>query len=169
MGPIMVEEIMMKLPTKLLNTGATVPTYGSDSAAGLDLYANFYGDRGHDIEPHGYPHDFRDDFYRLTPGTRKLFKTGVAMAIPTGMYGRIAPRSGLAYKNGLDVMAGVIDSDYRKDIGIILINLGEEDYVVKHGDRIAQMILEYHGTGNPEVVDDLPETNRDGGWGSTGR
>jgi dUTP pyrophosphatase len=89
---------MKKVSITKLNKSAIVPTRGSMKAAGYDLYTT--------------------EFHVLKPGERKLFKTGLSMAIPSGMYGRIAPRSGLALKNGLDVLAGVIDEDYRGEIGI---------------------------------------------------
>lgn len=133
-----------------LEIGAHAPTYGSEYAAGADLYAN--------------------ESFEILPGHRALIKTGVRMEIPSGFYGRIAPRSGLAYKNGIDVMAGVIDSDYRGDIGVILINLGETDFTIQTGDRIAQMIIEKYYRYPFCVVESLEETTRgDNGFGSTGK
>ena len=144
------------LPVMKLNEHATIPTYGSNDAAGMDLYANLSGAEG--------------DMYTLAPGERKLFKTGIAVAIPRGFYGRIAPRSGLAYKHGIDVMAGVVDSDYRGDVGVILINLGDEDFEVKHGDRIAQFIIEDYKPCLPVPALSLDDTSRGvGGFGSTGK
>ena len=136
---------------KKLLENAVIPTKGSEGAAGYDLYAT--------------------DSYTLKPGERRLFKTGISMAIPSHMYGRIAPRSGLAYKSGIDVMAGVIDSDYRGDIGIILVNLGHEDFVVKSGNRIAQFIFESLAYVDYFTeVNDLDDTVRgDGGYESTGK
>jgi dUTP pyrophosphatase len=96
----------MKIQIKLLTPTSKIPTRGSDFAAGYDLYTT--------------------ETYELKPGERHLYKTGLATAMPDGVYGRIAPRSGLAYKNGIDVMAGVIDSDYRNEIGVVLVNLGQE-------------------------------------------
>jgi len=141
---------------KKRNNGATLPTYGSNSAAGMDLYANFY--------------DMTGSFYNLVPGERKLFKTGLAVAVPESTYGRIAPRSGLAYKHGIDIMGGVIDEDYRGDIGVILINHGDEPFIVTHGDRIAQMIITSYVACAPLEIDDFyDETERgEGGFGSTG-
>lgn len=130
-----------------LTNGAYVPCWNNKSA-GCDLSS---------IEE-----------YTLKPSERKLFKTGVYMSIPTGLYGRIAPRSGLAYKNGIDVMAGVIDEDYRGEIGVILINLGQEDKQIKVGDKIAQMIFEYYVRCEFDIVDELDDTSRSGGgFGST--
>ena len=108
--------------------------------------------------------------YTLKPLERKLFKTGISVEIPEGHYGRIAPRSGLAYKHGLDVLAGVIDSSYRGEIGVILINLGDKDVYITHGDRVAQLIIE--SCRYPEMiqVDELGDSNRGiGGFGSTGK
>lgn len=140
---------------KKLNEGATVPTYGSNAAAGMDLYANFHGETG--------------KAHLLAPGERKLFKTGIALAIAPSTYARIAPRSGLAYKAGIDVMAGVIDEDYRGDIGVILINHGDENFVVAHGDRIAQLIITHYSACHPVEVDTLPDSARGvDGFGSTG-
>ena len=139
-----------------LNELATAPTYGSARAAGLDLSANFA--------------DMAGDMYVLEPGERKLFKTGIAVSIPLGHYARIAPRSGLAFKSGIDVMAGVIDEDYRGEVGVILINLGVTDFTVRHGDRIAQLIVEKYTPCLPVIVDDLDDTNRGAwGFGSTGK
>jgi len=106
--------------------------------------------------------------YTLQPGERKLFKTGLAIAIPTGHYGRIAPRSGLAYKDGLDVLAGVIDEDYRGDIGVILINFGQKEKLIKKGDKIAQLIFEAYYRFELGWSETLDETTRGaGGYGST--
>ena len=92
------------------------------------------------------------------------------MAIPEGTYGRVAPRSGLAAKHHLDVGAGVIDADYRGPVGVVMFNLGQTDYPVKKGDRIAQLILEKILMAEIEEVDDLDDTERgEGGFGSTGK
>ena len=93
----------MKVELKLLSEAAKTPTKGTNQAAGYDLYAAQNAE--------------------IDPLKRALIKTNISIAIPKGYYGRIAPRSGLAYKNGIDVMAGVIDSDYRGDVGVILYNL----------------------------------------------
>lgn len=99
---------------------------------------------------------------------RCLVKTGIAVAIPRNTYARIAPRSGLALKNGLDVGAGVVDYDYRGEIGVILFNHTDDPYKVCKGDRIAQMILESIVTPDVFEVDSLDTTERgSGGFGST--
>jgi dUTP pyrophosphatase len=106
----------------------------------------------------------------IPPGARALIPTGVQMAIPEDEYGRVAPRSGLAWKAGIDVMAGIIDSDYRGDIGVILVNMSAKPFHVRHGDRVAQLIFERISLHTLEVTDgELPESGRGaGGYGSTG-
>lgn len=154
----------MRVLFKKLNDYAKLPTYGSSAAAGMDLYANLYE------EP--------TDSLIIHPGERKLIKTGLSFACSGEFYGRIAPRSGLAYKHGIDVLAGVVDADYRGDIGVVLINLGHgsfnssynEDFKVSHGDRIAQFIITPFVTADIEEVSELPESLRgEGGFGSTGQ
>lgn len=133
-----------------LDSKAILPTRGSEHAAGLDLSA---------VESVTVP----------ARGTAKI-RTGLAVAVPVGYYGRIAPRSGLAAKFAIDVLAGVVDSDYRGELICILINHGDDDYSVKPGDRIAQFIIEAVAMPVPKLVEALPSTNRgDGGFGSTGR
>lgn len=119
----------------------------------------------------------------LQPGQRAVIKTGLKIAIPEGYYGRIAPRSGLAVKNGIDVMAGVIDSGYRGEIGVVLINLcptplrnaedsifGSRDgFTINPGDRIAQIIFEECFIPHWVEAEELPESGRgEGGFSSTG-
>lgn len=170
-----------ELPVKRLTDGATLPSYGSGDAAGLDLCADLsaYDEYLVRIEPDstyntGLTTAMRDHpaearHIILRPGRRTLVKTGIAMALPRGTYGRVAPRSGLAFKHGIDVMAGVIDSDYRGEVGVILVNLGEDTFVIKHGDRIAQLVIERFYPCYPFEVLDLTATNRGhGGYGSTG-
>ena len=96
-------------------------------------------------------------------------KTGLSISFPTGLYARIAPRLGLALKKFVDVGAGVIDGDYRGEVGVVLFNHGDQDFEVKMGDRIAQLILEKIDTPPVEEVQDLDDTVRgSGGFGSTG-
>ena len=108
----------------------------------------------------------------ISPGMSKLVRTGLAMAIPESCYGRIAPRSGLAVKKGIDTLAGVIDADYRGEVGVCLVNHGAKEVSFSKGDKIAQIILERIST--PLVVEverkeDLGRTERGtGGFGSTG-
>jgi dUTP pyrophosphatase len=140
---------------KKLSEKAVIPTKGSSGAAGYDLYTT--------------------ESYELKPGERKSFKTDICLAIPNGFYGRVAPRSGLAVKYGIDVLAGVIDSDYRGEILVALINLGDKPVqlpIVKDDKQtaIAQIIFESCGTLSGEFieVENLDDTERgSGGFGST--
>ena len=98
-----------------------------------------------------------------------MVPTGLAFAIPEGNYGRMAPRSGLAAKHGIHVGAGVLDSDYRGEIKAVLFNLGDKDFEIKEGDRIAQVIVEKYTITELVEVEDLDDTERGaGGFGSTG-
>ena len=141
---------LLEINVKKLSENATIPTQGSAFAAGYDLYA-------------------AEDSV-VVCGSRKLIKTNISMEITPGYYGRIAPRSGLAYKNGIDVLAGVIDSDYRGDIGVILYNTDSNiDFSVKKGDRIAQIIFEACHSALFMESEKLDNTLREaGGFGSTG-
>lgn len=132
-----------------IHPNAKLPTSGSIHAAGLDLYAT------EDVEIHA--------------GKYPPVKTGLSVAIPPGFYGRVAPRSGLAAKRGIDALAGVIDSDYRGEIICVLINHGDTTFLVEECSRIAQIIVESIATPDPEWAEQLNETKRDvGGFGSTG-
>jgi dUTP pyrophosphatase len=134
---------------KQLDPRATLPTRGSSAAAGLDLYS---------IEA-----------VSLEPGQRVIARSGLAVAIPEGFYGRLAPRSGLATKKGLDVLAGVIDADYRGEIGCLLHNTGEEKIELAENSKICQLIIERIVTPQAVWADDLGDTERGrGGFGSTG-
>jgi dUTP pyrophosphatase len=141
---------MITVEIKKLNENAKLPAYGSEFAAGADLCS------------------LEDKL--LAPGDRHLFKVGLAVAIPPGVYGRIAPRSGLAFKQGVDVLAGVIDEDYRGELGVILINHGSEHFAVKAGDKIAQIIFERYSRAGFVTTNELSSTVRgEGGYGSTGK
>ncbi len=110
---------------------------------------------------------FSAEEWVVQPWKRQLFKTNIACAIPEWTYGRVAPRSGLAYKHGIDVLAGVIDAWYRWDIGIILINFGDEPFEVKKWDKIAQFIIEKcHYVEWEEVANesDLESSQRNTSW-----
>lgn len=138
------------IPFQKLSEKAKIPTQATFSDAWYDLFS-------------------AEETYILKPGERKLFKTNIATAIPHGYYGRVAPRSWLAYKHGIDVLAGVIDSGYRGDIWIILINFWQEDFIVNEEDKIAQFIIEKCHHVEWQQVDILPESERGEWWrGSTG-
>ena len=138
-----------KLRVKKLNPKAFLPSKGSEHAAGYDLYSI--------------------DTLTIPAHGKSLVSTGIAMQIPIGNYGRVAPRSGLAVKNFVDVGAGVIDADYRGEVKVLLFNFGEVDFQINHGDRIAQLIIEKYTRTDIEEVEDLNETERgEGGFGSTG-
>eukprot|EP00526_Cylindrotheca_closterium_P024133 CAMPEP_0113636590 /NCGR_PEP_ID=MMETSP0017_2-20120614/19106_1 /TAXON_ID=2856 /ORGANISM="Cylindrotheca closterium" /LENGTH=188 /DNA_ID=CAMNT_0000547485 /DNA_START=118 /DNA_END=684 /DNA_ORIENTATION=- /assembly_acc=CAM_ASM_000147 len=142
-------EASSMLRIQKLSDKAIVPTRGSEWSAGLDLYSA----EAKVIQPQG----------------RAVVKTDLAIACPKGTYGRIAPRSGLTVKHGIDVGAGVVDADYRGPVGVVLFNLGDSDFQIKEGDRIAQLVLEQIVMAPIEVVEDLNATERGtGGFGSTG-
>lgn len=145
---------------KRLSTTATIPTRGSASAIGLDLYADLLDGRT--------PSDYQPEL-RLAPGRRSAVPTSIAIAIPSGFYARVAPRSGLALKNGIVVLGGVVDEDYRGEVKVILLNTSDELFTIKHGDRIGQLILERAEILPVLEVTDLDETERgEAGFGSTG-
>ena len=134
---------------KQLDPRAVLPRRGSVLAAGLDVCG---------IEE-----------VEIGPKQRVMARTGLAVAIPPGFYGRVAPRSGLAVKKGLDVLAGVIDSDYRGEICVVLYNTGDETIHLPAGSKICQLIIEQIITPEAAWATDLDETARGaGGFGSTG-
>lgn len=139
----------MALKVKIINPDASLPKRGSDLAAGYDLYA---------VESSV-----------IHPGRRGVIPTGIAIQVPPGTYGRIAPRSGLAVKSGIQVGAGVIDRDYTGEIKVVLFNHDTNNFVIRPGYRIAQLILERCDNPPVEQVDNLNDTGRgDTGFGSTG-
>lgn len=108
--------------------------------------------------------------YILAAGERKLFKIGISHALPEWYYGRIAGRSGLAYKHGIDILAGVVDETYRGEIGVVMLNTSSEPLEIKTGDRIAQYIIEKYYNAERVEVETLPESLRGTGWfGSSGK
>lgn len=129
------------------------PSYQTDGSAGMDLYANIH----EDIE--------------IIPLQRILVPTGIFIALPVGIEAQIRPRSGLAVKHGITCLntPGTIDSDYRGEIKVILINLSNESHTIKNGDRIAQMVISKYEKISWDVVNELTETSRGkDGFGSTG-
>ena len=138
---------------KLLNEHAVVPTYGSDKAAGADLYAAI-----------------EKDLY-INPHETVMIGTGIAMEIPDGYFGAIFARSGLASKQGLRPAncVGAIDADYRGEVKVALHNDTNETQMIQAGSRIAQLVILPYKPVTFEIVDDLDETDRgEGGFGSTG-
>ena len=132
-----------------------LPTYETGQSAGMDLRAALA--EGSHID--------------LLPGRRALIPTGLCIALPAGYEAQIRPRSGLALKNGITCLnsPGTIDADYRGEIKVLLINHGEEDFTIEHGDRIAQMVIAKHETILWDAVNQLDETQRGiGGYGITG-
>ncbi|MGQ9646675.1 MAG: dUTP diphosphatase [Thermodesulfobacteriota bacterium] len=145
----------MRIYIKRLNKDASVslPQYMTEGASGMDLFASL------------------TEEVTLAPGERKLIPTGISVAIPKGFEGQVRARSGLAIQKGIGIVngPGTIDSDYRGEIGVLLINFGEEPFTIRHGDRIAQMVISPVYRVTLEEVDDLPPTGRqDGGFGHTG-
>ncbi len=141
----------------VLREGASVPHYASDGAAGLDLTA------------------YISSPIVLMPGGRTRVPTGLALALPAGHEGQVRPRSGLAAKHGITVLnaPGTIDEDYRGELEVILVHLGQEPFTIQHGDRIAQLVVApvtHVQITRVENADALGATQRgEGGFGSTGR
>ncbi|MHA6278945.1 dUTP diphosphatase [Salinimicrobium sp. CAU 1759] len=139
---------------KIINkSGHELPAYETGSSAGMDLRANI-------SEP-----------VTLAPLARAIIKTGLFIELPVGYEAQVRPRSGLAAKKGITVLnsPGTIDADYRGEIGVILVNLSNEDFTIQDGERIAQMVISRHEHISWKEVDSLEETSRGaGGFGSTG-
>ena len=137
------------LPFVKLSAHARAPFRASVDAAGVDLFA------AEDVD--------------VPPGGRACVKTDIQVAVPRGFYGRIAPRSGLAVRHGIDVGGGVIDADYRGNVAVILFNFGDSVFRVKRGDRVAQLLVEKISVLEPLEVASLENTVRgQGGFGSSG-
>ena len=157
---------------KRLTETAIAPKRGSAQAAGYDLYADQSGtvpSCSYLEKMVGLDCNNNAVVQKIVTTGSYLVSTGVAVKIPVGYYGRVASRSGLAVKNTIEVGAGVIDSDYRGEVKVLLRNLGSQQFEFKSGDRIAQLIIEKIETPEVEEVTDLDVTSRgDGGFGSTG-
>ena len=137
------------------NPDLPLPAYETEGAAGMDLRAAVAEDQP----------------VTIRPGGRALVPTGLSIAVPAGYEAQIRPRSGLALKKGITCLntPGTVDSDYRGEVAVILANLGEEDFVIRRGDRIAQMVIAPYVRAQWSEVPDLEETSRGaGGFGSTG-
>ncbi|MEI6237162.1 MAG: dUTP diphosphatase [Candidatus Saccharibacteria bacterium] len=144
----------MKIKIKKLNKDAIIPKYQTKHSVGMDLHARI------------------DKPITLKPGERAVIWSGISVALPSGYEAQIRPRSGLAAKHGISIVnsPGTIDADYRGEIGAILINLGKEDFEIKSGDRIAQMVIAKYEQADFVQVKELDITERgDGRLGSTGK
>jgi len=144
---------MMQVLVKLVRQGAKLPAYATEGSAGCDLCASL------------------DTMVVLEPGATALIPTGLALSIPQGYEAQVRPRSGLAAKCSVTVLntPGTIDSDYRGEVKVILINLGKNPFTIHDGDRIAQMVFSRYEQGDFQIREDLAETARgSGGFGSTG-
>jgi dUTP pyrophosphatase len=139
---------------KVVNKGRQpLPAYATEQSAGMDLRANI------------------EEPITLRPMERRLVPTGLYIALPPGYEAQVRPRSGLALKHGITVLnaPGTIDADYRGEVGVLLVNLSAEPFVVNDGERIAQMVIARHETAEFEPVDELDATERGaGGYGHTG-
>jgi len=145
---------MVKILVKKFDKDIKLPTYKTSGSSGMDLVA------------------YIKNKIAINPGATAIIPTGIAVAIPKNYEMQIRPRSGLASKNSISVLntPGTIDSDYRGEIKIILINLSKKSFIVKSGDRVAQMILCPIAKGKLKEVKNLPKTMRGkGGFGSTGK
>jgi len=145
---------MQNLSIQIVNkSNNPLPKYQTGQSAGLDLHA------------------WLDEPVELKPGERTMIKTGLYLSLPAGYEAQIRPRSGLAFKQGITVInsPGTIDADYRGEIGIVLINHGQDSFTIQSGDRIAQMVIAKHEQALWNEVDSLDETARGtGGYGSSG-
>jgi dUTP pyrophosphatase len=140
----------VNVKVKRIHPAARLPERGTNRSAGADLTCV--------------------KAFTLEPGERKLVPTGLIVEIPPGWYGRVAPRSGKAVRHGVDTLAGVVDCDFRGELMVLLINLGEAPVSFDDGERIAQLIIERAAVCDYVWVDELSETERgNGGFGSTGR
>ena len=142
------------IQVKVINKGKQpLPQYATPQSAGMDLRANI------------------EEAFILKPLQRKLVPTGLYIALPEGYEAQVRPRSGLALKHGITVLntPGTIDADYRGEIGVVLVNLSEDEFTIEPGERIAQMVIAKHEQADFVIVEELDETERGaGGYGHTG-
>lgn len=145
------DQVMIKV--KIISDSGIYPEYETEGSAGMDIRA------------------YIDEPVIIKPGERKLIPTGLRIQLPAGYEAQIRARSGLAIKNGITLInaIGTIDSDYRGEIKVGLVNLSDEDHVIENGDRIAQMVIAEYKRAVLEPAEDLEETERgSGGFGHTG-
>ena len=151
---MLVEKINVSIKRLAHGADIPLPQYMTPHAAGMDLFAAVNAETV------------------IKPGERKLIPTGISIALPPGFEAQVRPRSGLAINHGISVLnaPGTIDADYRGEIKVILANFSEEPFLIKRGDRIAQMIIHSVVQGEWIAVDELPQSERnDGGFGHTGK
>jgi dUTP pyrophosphatase len=144
----------LEVRVKRLSPKAELPRYQTPGSSGMDLHACI------------------DEEVTILPGSRAMVGTGLAFAIPNGWEGQVRPRSGLAVKHGITVInsPGTIDSDFRGEVGVVLVNHGDETYVIKNGERIGQIVFAEYAQAQLVDVPELDDTSRGaGGYGSTGR
>ncbi len=140
---------MVKVKVKKLKENAVVPRYAHKGDAAMDLFST--------------------EDYVVSVGKRVLVSTGIAMELPEGYWANIRGRSGLAWKKGISILGGVIEHGYRGEYGVVVLNTGDEDFVIKTGDKVAQVVVAPVATAEVEVVDELGKSERgEGAWGSTG-
>lgn len=147
--------VLLNMKINIINKSHhQLPAYATEQSAGMDLRA------------------FIEEPIVLHPMERKLIHTGLYMALPKGYEAQVRPRSGLALKHGITVLnsPGTIDADYRGELGVVLINLSQDDFVINDGERIAQMVIAKHETAEFIEVQELDDTERGaGGYGHTGK
>jgi dUTP pyrophosphatase len=145
--------VIIKIKRTAGNEDISMPKYQTPGSAAVDIHAAVKEQK------------------IIKPGERKLIPTGFCMQFPKGFVAEITPRSGLALKKGISIVnsPGIVDSDYRDEVGVILINLGKEDFVVNRNDRIAQMNIKKIEKADFKEVKELSSSERKGGFGSTGK
>lgn len=145
--------VVVKIKRTLGNDDIIIPAYQTPGSAAVDIHAAV------------------KERTVLKPGERKLIPTGFCMQFPQGFVAEITPRSGLALKHGISIVnaPGIIDSDYRDEVGVILINLGKENFIINRNDRVAQMSLKRIEKADFKDVNKLDLSDRKGGFGSTGK
>lgn len=147
------EQVTIYIRRLKKNHPISLPRYMTEGSSGMDLYASL------------------EEEVTLLPGERRLIPTGISVAIPEGFEGQVRPRSGLAIQKGIGLVngPGTIDSDYRGEVGVVVINFGKEPFTIRNGDRIAQMVIARVFRSVLVEVEELPATQRQaGGFGSTG-
>ena len=140
---------MVSIKVKKLKENAVVPRYAHEGDAGMDVCST--------------------EYCVLRPGERKLISTGIAMELPEGYFASIRDKSGLAYKKGITTLGGVIEHTYRGEYGVVVLNTGDEDFVIRAGDKVAQVVIIPVASVEVEEVDELGDSVRgEDGFGSTG-